>query len=221
MTLLGRRRGPRFAVVLVLLFVFIIAAGLLVFIEVSLKPTIIALAETQARWAVTEIIHKAVLEGVVGDVAYKDIIHIEKDSFNRIVLMQHDVIEINRMASNAALNIQGNMEKLKDGKFKIPLGQILGSTFLAHSGPSLSLKLLPVGTVKISPRDILEEAGINQVRHYIYLDIDSDVKVVIPFINSIVDVKVQVPVADAVIVGNVPETYMNLHMDGIFSGKSE
>ena len=101
---------------------------------------------------------------------------------------------------------------------------MLGSKLLAHYGPEINLILLPVGTVEVTPRDSFQEAGINQTRHKIYLDLASKIKVVIPFISSTVDIELQVPVADAIIVGEVPETYLNLKLDqgeGVLFSKPE
>jgi len=208
-----RRRRPRNTAVIVLLFVLVFLVGLFLVIEFNLKPTILAFAEAQARWTATKAIHAAILEEIGSDISYKDIVHIEKDSRDRIVFMQPNIIKINKLASSATLNIQRSLEELKNNKFKIPLGQILGSKLLAHYGPAINLVLLPVGTVEVFPRDSFQEAGINQTRHRIYLEVNSDIKVVIPYISSVVDVKLQVPVADAVIVGDVPDTYLNLDIN--------
>lgn len=220
MILLPRPR-KRFSVIkkVIIVFILLIIIAFLI-IEFTLKPTIVAFAEAQARWTATKAIHSAILEEVSDNLTYKDIVHIEKDSEGRIIFMQPNIVKINKISSSATLEVQRTLENLKNNNFEIPLGQILGSKLLAHYGPGIKLILLPVGTVDVSPVDSFEEAGINQTRHRIYLDVKSDVKVVIPFISSKIDVKLQVPVVDAVIVGEVPETYVNLDFGGMSQGKA-
>jgi len=212
--LLFRRRRRISSVKILALAFFMILAFLFCIVEVSLKPTILAYAETQAKWAATEAIHKAVLEEAGKNIEYQDMFHIEKDLQNRVVFMQPNVFIINKIASESALKIQKKLEELKKESFDIPLGQMLGSKLLAHCGPSVNIILLPIGTVKVSPIDKFEEAGINQTRHSIYLQVNSKVKIIIPFLSTVSDVNTRVPIAEAVILGEVPKTYLSIKSEG-------
>ncbi len=49
-------------------------------------------------------------------------------------------------------------------------------------------------------------AGINQVRHKIYLQIITDMRIIIPFISSAINMDITVPIADAIYPGEVPDT---------------
>lgn len=200
-----RRRKP----VPFLLILVVFAFFLFFLVEHNLRLTIISLAEAQARWTATEAIHNAILEKITTDVVYSDLIKPEKDAQQRIVFMQANIVAINRLASEAVLEAQQTLEGLKDESFSIPLGQVLGSKLLANYGPGIGLRLLPVGTVKVTVADDFTEAGINQTRHRIYLVVESEIRVVIPFIQSDIQVSTRVPIADAIIVGPVPETYVN------------
>jgi len=174
----------------------------------------ISLAESQAKWKATEAIHTAVLEEIGGEAAYEDLVHLEKDNNNKIIFMQANVIKVNRLTSSVAMNIQRQFEELKTEKFDIPMGQLTDSMLLASYGPDLNYRIVPVGTVEVSPEDSFQQAGINQTRHRIYLNVKSTIKVIIPFVGSEIDLNLKVPVADAVIVGDVPETYLE------FSGET-
>jgi len=80
----------------------------------------------------------------------------------------------------------------------------------ANTGPKIPVTLTPVGYVGTRIIDEFEEAGINQVRHKIYLEISSDIQVVIPFISDVTTVSVTVPLVDAIYPGEVPDTVINL-----------
>lgn len=203
-----RRRGfKRFPISLIALLIFLFSFIYLV--EASLSETIYAFAEAQARWTATEIINKAISEKVVPNVSYTDLIKPERNVQDEIVFLQINMSKVNRVTSEAILEIQKSLEQLNNEKYKIPLGQVLGLKLLANLGPKFTLTLLPVGTVEATITDDFQEAGINQTRHRIYLTVKSTVRVIIPLINETVSVETKVPLADAIIVGRVPNTYLN------------
>lgn len=204
------RRVPNINRVLVVLGVILCFGLLMLFIiERNLKPTISEIAEAKARWIATESVNNAVKHKIADSVDYHDLIAVQKDSQGRVVLMQPNIVRINQLASDTTLAINDALKELSNEKFSIPLGQVLGSQLLANYGPQIKVSIYPIGTVKATVSDHFEEAGINQTRHRLYLDVQSQVKVVVPLITSQVKVSAQVPVTDTIIVGQVPSTYVN------------
>ncbi|WP_366922619.1 sporulation protein YunB [Metallumcola ferriviriculae] len=202
-----RPRKPRW---LVIFLASLLAAFFI--LEFLLAPTITAFAEAEANWRATEAINEAILSAVVEDMDYAKLVHIEKDEKGNILYMQQNLLQLNKINTKATLKIQEELKKLRNQKIQIPIGQITGSNLLANYGPSINLWLLPVGTVEVKVQDKFEDAGINQTRHKIYLNVSSDIRVIIPLLNSEITVNAQVPVADTVIVGDVPETYLKLDL---------
>lgn len=220
MTLLRRRKTAP-PLILLLIFAAAIIFGGFMFIECILKNTLFSFAEAEASWRATEVIHEAVLEEIGTETTYEDIIHIEKDDQNRIIFMQANIIKLNRLASGVALNIENKFRELKSREFDIPIGQLTGNMLFANFGPRVKFVLLPVGTSEVIPEDSFEQAGINQTRHKIYLNVNSKISISIPFIRKVVTVKSKIPIADAVIVGEVPETYLEFSPDnGLISSDS-
>lgn len=188
----------------IFLFIF------LYLIEESLTDTIYAFAEAQARWTATEVINKAIIEKVVPNITYTDLIKPERNTQDEIVFMQVNMIKVNKITSDAVLEIQKSLKKLEKVTFKIPLGQVFGIKLFANSGPKFNLTLLPVGTIEALIADDFEQAGINQTRHRVYLKVNSTVKIIIPLVSKAVPIETKVPLADAIIVGRVPDTYLNI-----------
>lgn len=197
-----------------LLILFMIGGFLI--LEVSFKPTITEVAEVKATLLATEAINKAIYEGVVSQVNYQDLIQIHKNNNNEITTMQVNTIGIRKIQAETTLEIQKILEELSAEGFKIPMGQVLGSRLLAAYGPQVSVKLIPMGTVKVNIIDRFDEAGINQVRHLIYLDIESNVQIVVPLFESKTEVATRVPIAETIIVGPVPDTVISLDLGSGF-----
>jgi sporulation protein YunB len=181
-------------------------------LELSFKPTITQVAEVKARLLATEAINKAIYNSVISQVNYQDLIYIHKNNNNEITTMQVNTFGIRRIQAETTLEIQKILEELSGEGFKIPMGQVLSSRLLATYGPQVNVKLIPVGTVKVNIIDHFDEAGINQVRHLIYLDIESNVKIVVPLFDSTTTVATRVPIAETIIVGPVPDTVIRLDL---------
>jgi sporulation protein YunB len=193
--------------------VLVILVGGFILLERDLRPTIGSIAEVEARWAATDAVNRAIRDEIA-NVDYNQLIMVQKDNQGQIVLMQPNIVRINQLASDTTLSIQSALEGIASEQFYIPLGQVLGSQLLANYGPRIKVSIYPIGTVRTSVFDKFEAAGINQTRHQIYLDIETQVQVVVPLVSSAVTVSTQVPITDTVIVGPVPAFYANFFASG-------
>ncbi|MDD2212866.1 MAG: sporulation protein YunB [Clostridia bacterium] len=208
----GLKRGmikiPRILIILIILGL----CGVYLFqvIDRNLKPTIIQIAESRAHILATETMNNALYEKILTNTEYEDLMTIHKDSQQRVTLMQANTLKISRILSEANLAIKEALKNLQEETFKIPLGQALNSPLLAHCGPNIKVRLIPVGTVNVRFVDSFQEAGINQTRHILYLNINTTVKIVVPLVTENVVVNNQVPIAETIIIGEVPNAYLGL-----------
>jgi len=205
------RRFPTrtLVVILILALMILVPFGI---VERNLKPTILAIAKAYAEQVAVTAIEDAVNDRIAKSVEYKDLIFIRTDNRGRVVLMQANTVKINSLAADAILDIQKSLAKLEGKVVFIPLGQVLKSQLLASYGPKIKVTLVPIGTVKVKVADDFQQAGINQTRHRLYLNVYDRVKIVIPLVSDYIEVAAQVPVAETIIVGEVPHTYFNLDL---------
>ncbi|PKM79995.1 MAG: sporulation protein YunB [Firmicutes bacterium HGW-Firmicutes-14] len=206
-----RRRFYPGLPVLIIIPVLVLVIPFLV-IERNLRPTILAIAKAHAEAVAVNAIQNAVNEKIAESVEYKDLIFIRTDNRGRVVLMQANTVKINSLAADTTLDIQKTLTKLEGRVIPIPLGQTLNSQLLAAHGPKIKVTLIPIGTVKVKIADDFQMAGINQTRHRLYLNVYGKVKIVIPMASDDIVVSAQVPIAETVIVGEVPETYFSLNL---------
>ncbi|MHB9096111.1 MAG: sporulation protein YunB [Eubacteriales bacterium] len=205
---------PRFpikilVVVIILVLIVLIPFGI---VEINLKPTILAVAKAHAEQIAVQAIQNAINEKVAKSVEYKDLIFIRTDNRGRVVLMQANTIKINSLAADTTLDIQKSLAKLEGKVIPIPIGQVLKSQLLAAYGPKIRVTLVPIGTVKVKVIDDFQQAGINQTRHRLFLNVTGKVKIIIPLVSEYVEVSSQVPIAETIIVGEVPQTYLNVDL---------
>jgi sporulation protein YunB len=167
-----------------------------------------AMSEVRARVIATQAINEAVSSELTYKIKYEDLFIIKTDKDNKVTMLQANTMVMNRIATETALNIQERLRQMGVKRVGIPFGSILGSNIFANYGPRLNVEILPVGTVSVNFATDFEQAGINQTRHKIYLIIKTQVKIIVPLVSNRVDVVTQVPIAETIIVGDIPQNYI-------------
>lgn len=142
---------------------------------------------------------------------YEDIITIHKDKNENIAMIEANIVVINKIISDIAVNIQNKINQNEDNKVKLKIGSFTGSKLLASSGPSIPIKITTIGNVETSYRSEFSENGVNQTLHRIYVDIDCNVSILTPYKTITENIKNQVILAENIIAGGIPETYYNIN----------
>ncbi|MGI6678655.1 MAG: sporulation protein YunB [Dehalobacterium sp.] len=199
--------------VVYLFITFLIIGSFLFFLDLILRPAIIKVAESKTQLMATKIINEAVQKNV-SMINYQELVGIHKDNDNRVVLMMPDIVLINRIATQTIIDIEMEFEKMETQGFSLPLGLVTGSTLFSNTGPHIRIGITPVGMIDVNMKDEFIEAGINQTKHRIYLNVKTNLQIVVPFLRSDVNVAVDVPITESIIVGPIPEWYMKFNSPG-------
>ena len=93
---------------------------------------------------------------------------------------------------------------------QVPLGSLFDLEPLWAKGPSLKAKAMTVGTVRAEFDSQLASAGVNQTLHRIWMEVDVPMTLLLPGGAVEVTVSTRLCVAETVIVGKVPDTYLQL-----------
>ena len=79
--------------------------------------------------------------------------------------------------------------------------------------PSIRVKIIPQGSVTVDYATEFESTGINQTRHRIYIIVNTDIKMIVPLVSENIRVTTNIPIAETIIVGDVPESFVNVPED--------
>ncbi|MFC3041386.1 sporulation protein YunB [Virgibacillus xinjiangensis] len=90
---------------------------------------------------------------------------------------------------------------------EIPLGQVTGNTVLANLGPTVPVNMELVGSVRTNIVREEEEFGINGVWVSLYVNVEADVQIVIPFTTEVKTVQTEIYIDSGAIMGDVPDFY--------------
>ncbi|KNF09253.1 sporulation protein YunB [Gottschalkia purinilytica] len=206
-----RYKKKRIKIFLTIIFIIVLTIYGYNLINNNIKPTIRAVCEVQAKKIATQAINDAVKNKIKDDIKYKDLIFTKQDNEGKITMMQANTALMNSVASDVALEVQEKIRQISAGTIKIPLGNILDSQLF--SGPKFKLELQPQGSVTTDFTTDFIESGINQTIHKVYLSITTDVRIIFPLVSDTVRITSNVPIAETVIIGDVPENYISVPED--------
>ncbi|ABO50176.1 conserved hypothetical protein [Desulforamulus reducens MI-1] len=196
---------------LLIIFFIVGLVGTVVFIDRLLQPTLFTIARVKAIHMATEIVNKIVMENLARQqLKYQDFIQLHKDEEGKIVFVQADTMKINKVSNQITLEIQESFKQMDNQSISIPVGQLLGIHLLAALGPELNVRMIPLGIIRVDVIDKFEGAGINQTRHLIWLDFQSEFQIAIPLYKEVFKVATKVPLAQNIIVGDVPPALVTL-----------
>ena len=188
----------------------LLLALFLLLLERNLESVILDMAYARAEAMAVEYIHEAVRDVMEESVTYEDMMHVQTDQNGRITMLQANAVRMNELATVTALEAQSKLESAEAQSIAIPLGAALGVPFLSALGPRIRVHIVPVSAVSAAFSTEFESAGINQTRHKIYLSLRTTVRLVIPSGARQVSLGSQVLIAESIIVGEVPQSYVQV-----------
>ncbi|MPM61480.1 Sporulation protein YunB [bioreactor metagenome] len=174
-------------------------------------PTVMVTCDAEMKAKATEIINKAIFEEYSNNFNYGEIINVEKDGEGNISMIRTDTLKMNKIATGVALNAQEEIRRIGEVGIRLPFGYLAKNNILAYYGPKVTVRMQPIGHIETKYISKFETAGINQTRHKIYLEAKTKIKVILPMASSDMEIVNQVPIAETIIVGKVPQT--SLQMD--------
>lgn len=193
---------------IIILFLVILSLLTYYYIEKNIKPTLKSICEVKAKVIATEIINDTVREELKNDILKEQILIPTFDNDGKINMIRTDALAMNTVSSNIANSVQKKIVSLSNQKFSIPLGSALDSQLLSNTGPILNFTILHQGSVLVDFVTEFDESGINQTRYKIYITVAVDMRIISPVTTSSITVNNNVLIAEIVIVGEVPESYM-------------
>ena len=173
----------------------------------SINPIFEQLCIEKAREIGTYIMNNATNQ-ILDNIDYKNIVSIEENEDNRV--LKTDVVIINKIASDIALQAEKQFKELENQKIQIPVGALTGNKYLAGSGPDIDIQVVPTGNILTEIKNEFESTGINQTAYRIYLELTCKVSIVSQYKTIEENIVNQVLLVETVIVGEVPQSYYNL-----------
>lgn len=196
---------------LVFFVVLLAIAALFLYLQMVLSPLIVELAKARVDNRASYIINEAIETQMQSDdIDYENIIFLEKDVNGNITALKTNINEINRLKTQILSVIDGMLLDLDINEIGIPLGSLVLPELFSGTGPKLPVKVMSVSASDAEFHNEFSEAGINQTSHRMMMDVTITMTVLTPMGTESITVTSAVVVAETVIVGLVPESYVNV-----------
>ena len=194
-----------------MIFVIIALTIGIIFAGEFLKDLSGQIALSNASDTITASINDKINEKMSeGQYDYNYFVTLQKDDSGNITAISANMARINTLSSEILQEViaatNNGMEDIE-----IPLGNLLGSNLLMGRGPDIPVKIIMLTSSYADFRNEIESAGINQVKHQIILEVRVQIDVMLPWEVQSTEVLSEVLIAETVLVGNFPDTYLNLN----------
>lgn len=142
------------------------------------------------------------------DDEYSSYVHIERNSSGEITLITADMIKINKLMAQYSTIVQSHVSEIEEDDIAVPMLAFTGWPLVSTLGADIKLDIVAVGDAPCSYRSEFKEVGINQTLHSIYIDVSAKVEIILPIDNIEVECPSSALVCESVIVGRVPQFYL-------------
>ena len=167
------------------------------------------MAASDAADLITAAVNEIVLQTMSDPTLdYDYFVDFERDNDGRVAAIITNMARVNTLSARL-LNAVVEASNMGELDLSIPLGNLLGSGMLLGRGPDVPVRVTMLTTSRAGFHNELVSAGINQTKHQVMLELFVDVDVLLPWEVCSTQVVVDVLVAETIIVGSVPNTYLN------------
>ncbi len=210
----GLRHRPRMRLwqrILLILLVFLAVIGACFarcrpVVEQYAKSHAVRLAETTANETVAQVLqaHTA---------ACRSLIAVSYNSDNILSDVRVDAATVNTVKTAASAAVTDAFAGISTLTVDIPLGAMLGLTWISGLGPRVSVPLSMTNSVFTTVTSSLEDVGMNQASYRVNIHVKIHLWVVTPAEYAEVVVETDFPMAEAVLLGEVPENFTQVYGD--------
>ncbi len=177
--------------------------------RIKYRDTLAELACTQVTNATSDLINDAIDQQMIsGNIQYDRIVYFEKDLDGRITALKTNMSEVNQLKTAILNLINDEILAMNTTELGIPIGSFLFPEVFSGKGPSIPIRILSIRNSDASFYSNFSEAGINQTLQQLTMTIQVDIAVLVLGQTSSFTVSSQVVVAETIIVGQVPEMFI-------------
>lgn len=158
-----------------------------------------------ATSSVSEVVGEVLLEQRT---TYDDLVEISYSQAGEVEIIEVNSVQVNLLIREVTKKVQERFNKLNTSGIDVALGTFTGIPFLYGIGPSISVQLVPVGTIKTKLDSQFKSAGINQTLHRLNFVVCANIGMVLPINTQNLTTELEVMICESVIVGKIPNVYL-------------
>ena len=186
-----------------------LALAVICLIDGAMRPAVTALASLRVQNQVTAILNEAVAQSMARQgVDYADLVTLERDDAGRVTLLTVDSVKLNTLRTDILSQVLEQVEGLDAKTLGVPLGSLTGLAVAAGWGPSVPVRVVTAAVPRAEFSNRFTAQGINQTLHQLLLDVSVELTLLVPGGQETAQLSAQVCLAETLLVGEVPQTYL-------------
>lgn len=183
--------------------------------KLMIEPNLEDVSKMRAEVIVSRTINKALAKQFQEKSERESLFTVQKGEDGKMELVQANSIEINILMSQLSMNLQEAFQQMEKDRYEVPMGSLLGSQIFSQTGPSVEIAIRPMSVSSMDFRTEFETQGINQTKYKIYIELGCRIKVLAPFSSRTFCTSSTILIAEAVILGDVPDSYVEVPKEDI------
>lgn len=194
-----------------LLFAAVLLILTALWVNSRLEPVVEDLTANEAKARAVQIISAAV-ENALADQKEPvlSMVNVQYNENGEIVSLSSDMAKMNGLKSTLLSGVQEELGESVHIDLGVPIGTLIGGGLLHGRGPEVPLRITLSGNIEADFESDFTTAGINQTKHTVSLRVHTTIYTFLAGTQSSAEVETSVPVAETVIVGEVPQVVANL-----------
>ncbi len=205
-------RQNRFSWRLTMLFLLVLLV--LLWLLFRFRPTLTTFAENAAKWQAEQITNESVSNTLS---SYADLcrsmIQVSYNEQKILSSVMVDTVSVNTVKTAVTSLVMKQMAGQNRLSVSVPLGTLLGIKWLSGWGPEIVFPVSITSGVLSDVSSSLISVGINQSAFRVLIRVSVNIAVITPGGRSNVSVDASFPMAETVLLGEVPDTFTEVYGD--------
>lgn len=194
-----------------LLLILSVLLALLLLFDLRIYPGAAALAEAAVRREAEGLLAAAFLSEMTGEgITYTDLITLRYRGDGVLSTLTCDTPRLTALRNRLMLSVLKELDE-SIMQLSLPLGTVVGGDLLSGCGPMLKVRVLLARDATARIESEFREVGINQSLHRVLFTVEIHMTVMLPSRPLSLTVRESYPIAETVIVGEVPDAYTEIH----------
>ena len=198
--------------ILVLSLFCVIVIGFVAFFRC--RPILQTFAESQALWVVTQVANELALTVLQNEEEMcDDIVSVVYDDCATVSAVHTNTAAVNRIRTLLTKSVMQTLKQDSSLAVAIPFGTLTGIHWLSGWGPLITFPISFTASVLSSASSQLSDVAINQSKYCVYVHLYMSMYVVTPGGRSTVETTMSFPMAETVLLGEVPDNLTEVFGD--------
>ena len=174
----------------------------------AIRPLLLEHAQNYVVHEASFALYDALTDTVYQNRAeYENLVQLERDQNQAVTALRTDGILASRLKVQVSQAVYEALDELEHGQMAVSLGSLVAPDLLGGAGPAFRVGVSGLGYVQADFISAFIDAGINQTRHQVILEVTAEIGILTGLGSVDTTVQNQLVVTDTVIVGHVPEQY--------------